>query len=81
MTLPKKASRAIEVKGKSFRWMVKSTVDKDRVRLTVENTETGETKQTFFRGYHIDGGDEDEPGDAPAVTPGDVKGFIIECWF
>jgi len=60
--------------------MVKSTVDRDRARLTVENPETGETKQRYFRGWAPDQ-EDDEPADPPAVTPGDVKGFIIECWF
>lgn len=71
MTLPKKASRAIEVNGKTFRWMVKKVDDDGQARLTVEDSETGEIRQRMYRGWAM--------GDGPeAVTPGDVKQFIIE---
>jgi len=80
MTLPKKASRPIKVKGKTFRWMVKRYGPEadGTARLTVEHPDTGEIKQRTFRGLGVRGEERHEP---PAVTPGDVKGFIHECWF
>ena len=77
MTLPKKASRAIEVDGKTFRWMVKRVGEKKEgtARLTVENPETGEIKQRMFRGLGVRGVEAHDP---PRVTPAEVKEFIIE---
>ncbi len=70
MSLPKKDSRPIKVQGRAYRWMVKPTVDSDRVRLTVQDEVTGELHQRQMQGYD---------GDPPApVTPAIVKEFIIE---
>lgn len=71
MTIPKKSSRPITVNGRLYRWMVKPTVDKTRVGLTVQDTVTSELQQgelTSWSGEHAE---------TPVVTPGDVKGFIM----
>lgn len=77
MTLPKKASRNIEVEGKTYRWMVKRVGEKKdgTARLTVEDPETGEVKQRVFRGFGLRGVEAHDP---PRITPGDVKQFIHE---
>jgi hypothetical protein len=77
MTLPKKASRDIEVNGKTYRWMVKRVgpVKEGTARLTVEDPATGEVKQRMFRGSGWEGMEVHDP---PRVTPGEVKGFILE---
>ena len=77
MTLPKKASRPIEVEGKTYRWMVRRTgpVKDGTARLTVEDPETGEVRQRVFRGWGVPGEECFEP---PRVTPHDVKQFIYE---
>lgn len=68
-TLAKKNSRPITVNGRDYRWMVKKTVDRDTVRLTVQDMATGETHQRSVRGYE---------GEAPAaVTPATIKEFIL----
>jgi len=64
--------------------MVKRAGPKEdgRARLTVEHPDTGEIQQRYFRGYPAGETSLGEPAsDPPAVTPGDVKGFICECWF
>lgn len=68
MTLPRKKSRPIEVNGRLYRWMIKSTVDQDVVRLTVQDQKTGELRQRRIQGWR---------GDSPTVTPRDVKEFIL----
>jgi hypothetical protein len=77
MTLPKKASRDIEVNGKTYRWMAKRVGEKQygTTRLTVENLETGEIQQRLFRGFGLRGVEEYDP---PRITPADVKQFILE---
>ena len=72
MTLPRKASRDIEIDGKIYRWMVKRIGERKdgTARLTVENPDTGEIKQQMFRGM--------EEHDPPRITPIDVKEFIYE---
>jgi len=68
-TLSKKDSRPITVNERSYRWMVKKTVDRDTVRLTVQDTTTGETHQRDVR--------DPEGGEPPPVTPSTVKEFIL----
>lgn len=69
-TLSSRHSRPIKVNGRDYRWMVKSTVDRDTVRLTVQDVTTGETHQRDVRAYE----DDETP---PPVTPGTVKEFIL----
>lgn len=70
MALPKKASRPIEVNGRQYRWMVKRVTksEKDWVRVTIEDQETGEIVQSRRHGWE---------GDAPMITPRDVKEIIL----
>ena len=91
MTLPRKASRSIEVNGRPYRWMVRRTKatmasetndGQPKLRLTVESEETGELQQRDFPDHHPGVKPEDGDGffNAPAntITPGDVKAFIHE---
>jgi hypothetical protein len=71
MSLPKKNSRSITVRDRVYRWMVKPTVDRNRVRLTVQDETTGELHQRTVS-------DWDDGESAPPVTPATVKEFIIE---
>jgi hypothetical protein len=68
-TLPKKTSRPITINGREYRWMVKTTVDKDTVRLTVQDVKTGETHQRDVR--------DREGLSPPPVTSATVKEFIL----
>lgn len=69
MSIPKKTSRPIRVEGRRYRWMARRTSEVSKVRLTVEDQETGELHQTTIRSW--------EKGDAPVVTPARVKEFIL----
>jgi len=68
-SLSKKRSRPITVNGRAYRWMVKSTVDRDAVRLTVQDVLSGETHQRDVRDW--------EGFPPPPVTPAKVKEFIL----
>lgn len=71
MTLPKKASRDIEVNGRRYRWMVRKVGAGPSVRLTVEDPGTGEVRQKdFHERWEI----------TPAVRPGKVRDFILNAF-
>jgi hypothetical protein len=86
MTLPKKASRSIEVNGRQYRWMVRKTKasmgKSPMLRLTVQDEETGELLQRDFPDHHPSVKPEDDHRffGAPAntITPADVTTFIHE---
>jgi len=73
MTIPKKGSRSIEVNGRQYRWMVSAYGPDDDiwVKVTVEDQESGEIKQTKRKGFM---------GDHPAVKPEAVKEFILSAF-
>lgn len=70
MAISRKDSRPIKVNGRAYRWMVKRVTrsERDAVRITVEDQETGELVQSVRRGWE---------GDAPRITPGVVKEIVL----
>jgi hypothetical protein len=73
MTLPKKASRAIEVGGHPYRWMVRRRGS--NVRLTVEDSKT---KDVFQKDYPATTKDDygDETHAPLTISAAKVKEFI-----
>jgi len=81
MTLPRKASRSIEVNGRHYRWMVKRCRNEVGVRpslhLTVQDEETGELHQRDFP-THV--GKDPATGEPRpnTITPAEVKALVDE---
>lgn len=74
MTLPKKASRAIEVDGHPYRWMVRRRGP--NVRLTVEDSKTRDVFQKDYPATTKDDYGDDNMHVSLTISAAKVKEFI-----